>query len=188
MKGAPERILNRCSKILVGGNEVDFSDELRAEVNQANSSFGKLGERVLAFARCNLEPGKYTNDYQFDVKTWKNWGLDMKKKSSDYADVDGSFPMHDLTLLGVVSLNDPPRLKVDLSVEKCRQAGIKVIMVTGDQPPTAAAIANKVNIIKHPQKEFNYMINELKMNQDEAWEQSTGVVVHGDLLAEKHKA
>jgi P-type E1-E2 ATPase len=58
--------------------------------------------------------------------------------------------MHDLTLMGVVSLNDPPRNQVDLSVNKCRAAGIKVIMVTGDQPPTAAAIAHKVNIIKHP--------------------------------------
>lgn len=40
--------------------------------------------------------------------------------------------MHDLCLIGVVSLNDPPRPMVDLSVNKCRSAGIKVIMVTGD--------------------------------------------------------
>lgn len=188
MKGAPERILSRCSKILIGGQEHEFTDELRTEVNQANASFGKLGERVLAFARCSLDASRYPKDsYKFDVKTWKNWGLDMKKQQSDYADVEGSFPMHGLTLVGVVSLNDPPRLKVDLSVEKCRSAGIKVIMVTGDQPPTAAAIAAKVNIIKHPQKEYNYMVNELGMDKDEAWQQSTGVVVHGDLLAEKHR-
>ena len=67
--------------------------------------------------------------------------------------------MHDLTLVGLVSLNDPPRQKVDLSVQKCRDAGIKVIMVTGDQPPTAAAIANKVNILKNPEKEYNYMVD-----------------------------
>jgi sodium/potassium-transporting ATPase subunit alpha len=47
---------------------------------------------------------------------------------------------------------------VDLSISKCRSAGIKVIMVTGDQPPTAAAIATKVNIIKHPEREFNKMV------------------------------
>ncbi len=46
--------------------------------------------------------------------------------------IKGWFPMFNLTLLGLVSLNDPPRNKVDMSVEKCRQAGIKVIMVTGD--------------------------------------------------------
>jgi len=186
MKGAPERILGRCSKILVNGEQIDFTEELRAKVAKANSDFGKLGERVLACAFCDLPADKYNKDsYQFDVKTWKNWGL-KNKTVADYADVEGSFPMHDLTLVGVVSLNDPPRPKVDLSVQKCRSAGIKVIMVTGDQPPTAAAIAHKVNILKHPLKEFNYMVKELGMTEEEAWNQSTGVVVHGDLLAEKH--
>jgi P-type E1-E2 ATPase len=42
--------------------------------------------------------------------------------------------MYNLTLIGLVSLNDPPRVGVDLAVEKCRSAGIKVVMVTGDQP------------------------------------------------------
>ena len=150
MKGAPERILTRCSKILVAGEEQEFTPELREEVNKANSDFGALGERVLAFAKCNLDPLKYTKDYKFDIKTWKTWGLDPKQSAIQYAEIPGSFPMHDLTLMGVVSLNDPPRPQVDLSVNKCRAAGIKVIMVTGDQPPTAAAIAHKVNIIKHP--------------------------------------
>jgi P-type E1-E2 ATPase len=76
--------------------------------------------------------------------------MNAKQSATDYANIDGSFPMHDLCLIGVCSLNDPPRTNVDLSVDKCRNAGIKVIMVTGDQPPTAAAIAEKVNIIKNP--------------------------------------
>ena len=49
--------------------------------------------------------------------------------------------MHDMVLIGLVSLNDPPRVGVDQAVLKCRDAVIKVIMVTGDQPATAAAIA-----------------------------------------------
>jgi len=143
---------------------MDFTDELRDEVNKANSTFGGLGERVLAFAKYTLPSDKYTKDYQFDVKTWKDWGLDAKRSYEDYADQPGTFPMHGLTLVGVVSLNDPPRTNVDLSVSKCRSAGIKVIMVTGDQPPTAAAIANKVNIIKHPKHEFNNMVAAAKEN------------------------
>merc|ERR1711988_1877468 len=186
LKGAPERILTRCSKLLVGGQEAPFTEEMREEVARANADFGNLGERVLAFAKCSLPEGKYTRDYKFDVKTWKQWGLNPKQSASDYESVEGSFPMHDLTLIGVISLNDPPRPRVDLSVQKCRSAGIKVIMVTGDQPPTAAAIAHKVNILKHPKREFNYMVKELKMDQREAWEKATGIVVHGDLLAEKH--
>ncbi len=77
--------------------------------------------------------------------------------------------MFNLTLVGLVSLNDPPRPKVDMSVQKCRQAGIKVIMVTGDQPPTAAAIAHKVNIITDPKLEYNYLVKEVGMSEEEAW-------------------
>jgi sodium/potassium-transporting ATPase subunit alpha len=187
LKGAPERVLNRCSKILIDGEEKEFTQELRDEVEKANSDFGKLGERVLAFAKYSLPAEKYSKtDYKFDVKTWKNWGLNPKQTSSDYESTPGSFPMHDLCLIGVVSLNDPPRLNVDLSVAKCRSAGIKVIMVTGDQPPTAAAIAHKVNIIKHPKMEFNYLVNEMGMSPEEAMKKATGIVIHGDLLAEKH--
>jgi len=82
MKGAPERILVRCSKILIGGQERDFSPELRDEVTKANSDFGKLGERVLAFARCKLDASKYSKDgYAFDTKTWKEWGLNPKQSA-----------------------------------------------------------------------------------------------------------
>jgi sodium/potassium-transporting ATPase subunit alpha len=188
MKGAPERMIARCSKILIDGAEVDFSDELRKELTEANTKFGELGERVLAFARCSLDPARFPkSSYQFDVKTWKEWGKAKDRKFADYQDREGAFPMHDLTLVGIISLNDPPRFKVDLSVNKCRSAGIKVIMVTGDQPATAAAIANKVNILKHPKREFNYLLNKEKLSSDEAWSKSTGVVVHGDLLAEEQQ-
>ena len=51
MKGAPERILSRCSKILIDGEEKPF-EEYADRVKYANDSFGKMGERVLAFARC----------------------------------------------------------------------------------------------------------------------------------------
>jgi len=92
-----------------------------------------------------------------------------------------------LCLVGIVSLNDPPRPKVDLSVNKCRSAGIKVIMVTGDQGPTAGAIAQKVNIIKHPQKEFHHMVDKMGMDKYKAFAECTGIVVHGDTLAKHHQ-
>jgi len=188
MKGAPERMIARCSKVLINGNEVDFTDDLRKELNEANTKFGELGERVLAFARCKLDPAKFPkSSYQFDVKTWKEWGYVKDRSFADYSSQEGAFPMHDLTLVGIISLNDPPRFKVDLSVNKCRSAGIKVIMVTGDQPATAAAIANKVNILKHPKREFNYLLNKEKLSKNDAWAKSTGIVIHGDLLAEEQQ-
>ena len=116
MKGAPERILNRCTKILINGEERPYED-YEEDVKFANDSFGNMGERVLAFARVKLDPKVYTKNpaYKFDVKNWKKW---QSVKEMDWT-VPGWFPMFELTLIGIVSLNDPPRNKVDLSVLKC---------------------------------------------------------------------
>ena len=95
--------------------------------------------------------------------------------------------MHDMVLVGLVSLNDPPRVGVDQAVLKCREAGIKVIMVTGDQPATAAAIAQKVNIITRPDLEYHNLM-ATGMEEHEACEKATGIVIHGDELARRHLA
>ena len=161
IKGAPEKILNRCTRIIENGVEYDFDEKRRGNVDFANDTFGSTGERVLAFAKIELDPTVYnkaaklgTPGYQFDVSTWKSW-----IEVTEYSDqVAGWFPMWDFSLCGLASLNDPPRPKVDVSVQKCKNAGIKVIMVTGDQPPTAAAIAFKVNIITKPDLEYNTMV------------------------------
>ncbi len=149
MKGAPERVLSRCSKILINGKEEALNGENLKKVNSANEMLGKMGERVLAIARCNLDPEIFTKTppYPFDVKNWKEW-IDVRSyEDAKQKGIKGWFPMFNLTLVGLVSLNDPPRPKVAQSVSMCKEAGIRVIMVTGDQPPTAAAIAHKVNII-----------------------------------------
>lgn len=119
---------------------------------------------MLAFARYELEPEYYQKDpaYEFDVKGWKKW-KDVRERDPN---IKGWFPMFNLTLVGLVSLNDPPRPGVDLAVEKCRGAGIKVIMVTGDQPPTAAAIAHKVNIITKPELEYFTLLEEKEKGPD----------------------
>jgi|LauGreDrversion4_2_1035121.scaffolds.fasta_scaffold507617_2 magnesium-transporting ATPase (P-type) len=131
LKGAPERVLGRCTTILVNGEyEKPIDSDVLFGVNSANDRFGGMGERVLAFARTKLDPKKYKKDpaYLFDVKNWKSW----KEVREFDAGVKGWFPMWGLTLVGVVSLNDPPRPFVDVSVATCKKAGIKVIMVTGD--------------------------------------------------------
>jgi len=83
-----------------------------------------------------------------------------------------NFPMDGLCLIGLVSLNDPPKRFVAHSVTKVRRAGIKVIMVTGDQPVTAAAIAKKVNIITpdDPKIIVNVDLIEAGMSKAEAFE------------------
>jgi sodium/potassium-transporting ATPase subunit alpha len=60
---------------------------------------------------------------------------------------DPNFPLNGMRFVGLMSMIDPPRAAVPDAVAKCRSAGIKVIMVTGDHPITAKAIAKSVGII-----------------------------------------
>lgn len=89
-------------------------------------------------------------DWEARVETLAAEGyrvLAFAERQSDSADAD---PYEDLTLLGLVGLEDPPREDVADAIERCRRAGIRVIMVTGDQPVTAAAIAAQVGLAKEP--------------------------------------
>jgi len=187
LKGAPERVVNRCSTILMNVHkdgtckEDPLDDVMNKQITAANKKFGGSGERVLAFARKQLEPSTYNKkSHGFDIKKWKNWG---SEKPTDNVIVAGSFPMWDLQLVGIVSLNDPPRPMVDISVKKCKRAGIKVIMVTGDQPPTAAAIAHQVNIIEKPEMEYNHLVDVVGMKPEDAMQKCGSIVIHGDELA-----
>lgn len=128
MKGAPERILERCSSIYMDGSDLELNDFWKNQFNSAYMHLGGLGERVLGFCDIRLDAKKYPKGYKFDADS-------------------ENFQMTDLRFLGLMSMIDPPRAAVPGAVEKCRSAGIKVIMVTGDHPITAKAIAKSVGII-----------------------------------------
>eukprot|EP00997_Jenningsia_sp_PLL12_P004444 NODE_18_length_3799_cov_48.718933_g16_i0.p1 GENE.NODE_18_length_3799_cov_48.718933_g16_i0~~NODE_18_length_3799_cov_48.718933_g16_i0.p1 ORF type:complete len:799 (+),score=217.49 NODE_18_length_3799_cov_48.718933_g16_i0:606-3002(+) len=192
MKGAPERIISRCKKILINGVETDISQTHIDTINEENSNMGNDGERVLAFAHCHLEPEKYTSSYAFKMEYYRNYTKEDAEKGN--TNFEGFFPMHGLTFIGLVSLNDPPRFRVDKSVQKCRKAGIKVIMVTGDQKPTAGAIARKVNILTDLDKTVDAVLaaNALlpvkeRKTDKECFDEARGIVVHGDELAKKFR-
>merc|ERR1712242_92194 len=128
MKGAPERIVDRCSTIVVDGREMPLSEEWKNSFETAYMELGGLGERVLGFCDFMLPADKYPVGYPFDAD-------------------DVNFPVDGLRFVGLMSMIDPPRAAVPDAVLKCRSAGIKVIMVTGDHPITAKAIASSVGII-----------------------------------------
>merc|ERR1711963_146056 len=128
MKGAPERIVDRCSTIVVDGRELPLTEEWRNAFEAAYMELGGLGERVLGFCDYMLPADKYPAGYPFDAE-------------------DVNFPLEGLRFVGLMSMIDPPRAAVPDAVSKCRSAGIKVIMVTGDHPITAKAIARSVGII-----------------------------------------
>ncbi|KAK6485593.1 sodium/potassium-transporting ATPase subunit alpha-1 [Huso huso] len=128
MKGAPERILDRCATILIQGKEQPLDDEMKDAFQNAYLELGGLGERVLGFCHMPLPDDQFPEGFKFDVD-------------------DLNFPTEKLCFVGLMAMIDPPRAAVPDAVGKCRSAGIKVIMVTGDHPITAKAIAKGVGII-----------------------------------------
>jgi len=101
---------------------------MKEAFNNAYLELGGLGERVLGFCDYILPSDKFPVGFKFN---------------SD----DPNFPVDGLRFVGLMSMIDPPRAAVPDAVAKCRSAGIKVIMVTGDHPITAKAIAKSVGII-----------------------------------------
>ena len=164
MKGAPERILDRCSTILVNGENLELNDEWKEAFNGAYLELGGLGERVLGFCDYYLDEAKFPADFDFNAE-------------------EPNYPMEGLRFIGLMSLIDPPRAAVPDAVTKCRSAGIKVIMVTGDHPITAKAIAKSVGIISEGTEtvedialRLNIPISEVNAREARA------AVVHGGEL------
>merc|ERR1712223_1889410 len=141
MKGAPERILARCGTIVVNGEEKKMTDEGKEAFNNAYMELGGLGERVLGSCDFMLPAEEYPEGYPFDCD-------------------DPNFPLDNLRFVGLMSMIDPPRAAVPDAVAKCRSAGIKVIMVTGDHPITAKAIAKSVGIVSDGNKTVEEIAKE----------------------------
>merc|ERR1712131_550141 len=168
--GAPERIVDRCSTIIVDGRELPLTEEWKNAFETAYMELGGLGERVLGFCDYMLPADKYPNGYPFDAE-------------------DVNFPLEGLRFVGLMSMIDPPRAAVPDAVAKCRSAGIKVIMVTGDHPITAKAIARSVGIIS----EHNYTVEDIAEQRGVPVEQvdpreAHAAVVNGAMLRDMTEA
>ncbi|XP_076627752.1 sodium/potassium-transporting ATPase subunit alpha [Colletes latitarsis] len=127
-KGAPESVLERCSTVAFGNETMELNDEIKNAYTESCYILANNGERVLGFADFDLPVSAFPPGF-------------------DFKDDPPNFPLQNLRLVGLISMMDPPRPTVPDAVYKCRCAGIKVIMVTGDHPDTARAIAKYVGII-----------------------------------------
>jgi len=117
-KGALETVLPACGAARSGRTVRPITDQARAEYIEAERRMAKAGLRVLAIATSTLRAGE---------------------KGATEAD---------LTLWGLVGLEDPPRAEVAPAVASCRRAGIRVVMVTGDHPHTALAVAREIDLVR----------------------------------------
>lgn len=122
VKGAPQELLARCIRMRVHGAERDLTAPLRDGVVGANDTMAGKGLRVLGVA---VRP------------------IGEAPRTAEQAEAG-------LTFLGLIGMLDPPRPEVAEAVRACRRAGIRIVMVTGDHPLTAEAIARRVGIVTDP--------------------------------------
>ena len=120
-KGAVDELLPLCKTILTENGEIPLTDELRTSILELSNTMSAKALRVLAFAE--------------------------KKVQNIPTESDADVENH-LTFIGVVGMIDPPREEVIQAVETCHEAGIRVIMITGDHKITAMAIAEKLHIMQ----------------------------------------
>jgi len=119
-KGAPESILGACDCLVTEDGVAALDRDRLAEVQAAVDAYADEGLRVLAVAR----------------------------RETDTADLTRERAEQGLVLLGLVAMHDPPRAEVAEAVARCHEAGIRIIVVTGDHPRTAVAIARKIGIAR----------------------------------------
>lgn len=129
VKGAPESIIDRCSHTLTGadGKRVPMTNKLSNLLMTEVVEYGNRGLRVIALASID------------DVA--KNPILKNAKTTEQYAALE-----QNMTLLGLVGMLDPPREEVPQSIRHCKEAGIRVIVITGDNRHTAESICRQIGV------------------------------------------
>lgn len=131
LKGAPKEVLDLCAYVRIGGMDVAMTEDMYQEAMDMNDQYARNGLRVLAIATKSIP---------------------CEALPEHLEDCTAAHVENGLTLLGLIAMVDPPRPEVAKAVSKCHQAGIRIIMITGDYGLTAESIARKIGIVKgrHP--------------------------------------
>jgi Ca2+ transporting ATPase len=128
VKGAPESVLDRCAYTQEGANgRQSLTPALRQELNDKVLQYGAQGLRTLALA--------YVDNVDSDADHYHT------ESSASYVKFE-----QEMTFVGLVGMLDPPRPEVRGAIEKCRTAGIRVVVITGDNKNTAETICRQIGV------------------------------------------
>ena len=143
-KGGIDEILKRCNSYEIGGQ---ISEELESYINKIRQENEKMAQNALRVLGCAYKEIDHIPTKE-EMKTIEN----------------------DLIFIGMVGMIDPPREEAKLAVEKCKTAGIKTVMITGDHKITATAIAKKLGILENDDEAITGL--ELEQMSDEELEKN----------------
>ena len=137
-KGAMESVLPLCSHLLIDGKEAPMDEKIRRRINDEYHAMMDKGLRVLAFAYKDMSS-------EFGVQSSELEEILNSKLKTQNSKLNLE---SNLIFAGLIGLEDPPRPEVPEAIRKCHEAGIKVIMITGDASRTAVAIAKEIGLVK----------------------------------------
>lgn len=166
VKGAPKEVLELCERCGDGFSSRTLTDGDRARIIEANDKYAREGLRVLAVAYRPLKKEDDTLPESIREYTAEN-------------------VERNLTFLGLVAMQDPPRAEVKEAVKLCRSAGIKIIMITGDYGLTAESIARKIGIIQSPDAKVISGSELSKMDDNSLKQVLSGEVVFARMAPEQ---
>ncbi len=160
VKGAPGRMIEASNSQVLGSGVQTLTDEGRQKWKDANEQLAGAALRVLALAYRELQEG--------------------------YEEADLS---QDLTFVGLVGMSDPLREEAKAAIETCREAGIRTVMITGDQQSTAAEIASQLGIEVDPAGRRLRTVHggELEGLDDEGWKKAVAEAAVFARVSPEHK-
>ncbi len=166
IKGSPKEVMELCEQCLDGTTWRKMEEADREAIMQANDAYAREGLRVLAVACRPLQ----RND--------KSLPETIREYTPDTIECQ-------LTFLGLVAMQDPPRREVKDAVALCRSAGIKIVMITGDYGLTAESIARKIGIIEAADARIISGTDLAKMDDGTLKEALQGEVVFARMAPEQ---
>ncbi|GAA6100916.1 sarcoplasmic/endoplasmic reticulum calcium ATPase 2 isoform X1 [Tachysurus ichikawai] len=128
VKGAPEGVIDRCSYVRVGATRVPMTQGIKDKIMSVIREYGTGRDTLRCLALATRD-----NPLRKDEM--------VLSETARFAEYES-----DLTFVGCVGMLDPPRTEVAASIKLCRHAGIRVIMITGDNKGTAVAICRRIGI------------------------------------------